>query len=632
MGLSQALSIAMSGLRANQAALSLVSSNVSNSETPGYVRKNTNVVDTSHGVRTIGVNRELDTYVQNQLRTELSGSGYATAKSTFLNNLQGIYGDPDSNATLEASFNALTTALQALSTSSDSDSARKAVVNAAQTMAGQLNDTSDGIQGLRAAADSGINGAVNAANDAMAQIARINQQIGGNPHLDASTASLLDQRDQYIDQLSQLMDIRVVPGDGNQVSVYTGAGFQLVGGPNPAKLSFSPQGTMTPDAQWNSDPSKSDLSSVMLQYPDGSKIDLTAEHGIRSGAIAAYTELRDKTLPQAQAQVDSLAAAMSSALSDTTTGGVAFPPATPAPPPGTPTGFDLDLTNLQAPGHDGNTINITYTDAATNTKHNITIVRVDDPSALPLANSATADPNDKVVGVDFSGGMASVVSQLNAALGGTNVQFSNPSGSTLRVLDDGAGGQSDVNSASVTTTATALTDNGGPQLPFFTDGNSPYTGAITGAGSEKTGLAGRISVNPKLLADPSRLVVYNTSPVTPSGDTTRTDFILAQLTSNSQTYTPDTGVGSAKTPFKGTILSFTQQFTAMQGDAATAAGSVADGQSVVVATLQNKMSATSGVDIDTEMANLMALQNAYSANARVMSTVNSMYQSLLQAF
>lgn len=626
MGLSQALSIAMSGLRANQAALSLVSGNVSNSETPGYVRKTTNVVDTSHGVRTIGVNRELDDYVQNQLRTELSGSGYATAKSTFLNNLQGIYGDPDSSATLEASFNALTTALQGLSTSSDSDSARKAVVNAAQTMAGQLNDTSDGIQGLRAAADSGINGAVNAANDAISQIARINQQIGGNPHLDASTASLLDQRDQYIDQLSQLMDIRVVPGDGNQVSVYTGAGFQLVGGPNPAKLSFSPQGTMTPDAQWNSDPSKSDLSSVMLQYPDGSKIDLTAEHGIRSGAIAAYTELRDKTLVQAQAQVDSLAAAMSSALSDKTTAGTASP-AAPVPA-GAPTGFDLDTTGLQ----NGNTINITYTDAATNTQHNITIVRVDDPTALPLANSATADPNDKVVGIDFSGGMASVVSQLNAALGGTNVQFSNPAGSTLSVLDDGAAGQSDVNSASVTTTATALTDNGGPQLPFFTDGNSPYTGAITGAGSEKTGLAGRIAVNPKLLADPSRLVVYNTSPTTPSGDTTRADFILSQLTSGIQTYTPDTGVGAAKTPFKGSILSFTQQFTAIQGSAATAAASVADGQSVVVATLQNKMSATSGVDIDTEMANLMALQNAYSANARVMSTVNTMYQSLLQAF
>ena len=39
MGLSQALSTAMSGLRATQAAISLVGSNVANAETPGYVRK-----------------------------------------------------------------------------------------------------------------------------------------------------------------------------------------------------------------------------------------------------------------------------------------------------------------------------------------------------------------------------------------------------------------------------------------------------------------------------------------------------------------------------------------------------------------------------------------------------------------
>lgn len=602
MGLSQALSIAMSGLRANQAALSLVSSNAANSETPGYVRKTTNVIDTSHGVRTVGVNRELDTYVQNQLRTELSGSGYATAKSTFLNNLQGIYGDPNSDGTLEASFNALTTALQALSTSSDADSSRKAVINAAQTMAAQLNQTSDGIQGLRAAADSGINSAVKAANNAMAQIAKINQSIGGATTLDASTASLLDQRDQYIDQLSQLMDIRVVPGDGNQVSVYTGSGFQLVGGPTTAKLAFSPQGTMTPDAQWDPDPTKSDLSSVKLQYPDGSSIDLTAEHGIRSGAIAAYTELRDTTLVQAQNQVDALAASMSSALSDNTTAGTAVTA-------GPQSGFDVDLSALQPATGNKGSVNITYTDKATNKQVN------------------------KTVAVDLSGGMASVVSQLNTAFAGTGVQFSNPasppaaSANILRVLDDGASNIADVNSVSLTTTATTLTDNGGPQLPFFTDGNSPHV-----YGSDKTGLAGRIAVNPKLLSDPSRLVIYNTSPVTPSGDTTRADFILSQLTNGTQTYPADTGVGSAKTPFKGTILSFTQQFTAMQGDSATAAQSVADGQSVVVATLQNKMSQTSGVDLDTEMANLMALQNAYSANARVMSTVNSMYQSLLQAF
>ena len=44
MGLSQALATAMSGLRATQAALSLVGSNVANAETPGYIRKTVNQV------------------------------------------------------------------------------------------------------------------------------------------------------------------------------------------------------------------------------------------------------------------------------------------------------------------------------------------------------------------------------------------------------------------------------------------------------------------------------------------------------------------------------------------------------------------------------------------------------------
>jgi flagellar hook-associated protein 1 FlgK len=44
------------------------------------------------------------------------------------------------------------------------------------------------------------------------------------------------------------------------------------------------------------------------------------------------------------------------------------------------------------------------------------------------------------------------------------------------------------------------------------------------------------------------------------------------------------------------------------------------------------MSNQSGVNIDTEMSNLISLQNAYSANARVMSTIQQMMNTLLQAF
>jgi flagellar hook-associated protein 1 FlgK len=617
----------MAGLRANQAALALVSSNVANTETPGYVRKTINQIQTVSGdaasVRVVGVNRELDLYIQTQLRTEMSGASYASTRADFLSNLQTILGDPDSDSTMEGAFNALTTALQALSTSPDSQSARKAVLNAAQAMAQQLNSATNGIQGLRASAESGINSAVSIANNAMTQIAAINKQLQGHNTLDTSSAALMDQRDQYISQLSQLMDVRVVTS-GNQVSVFTGSGMQLVSGPEAIQMSFNPQGTVTPNTTWSSDPAQSNVGSITVVSPNGGNIDLVATGAIRSGAIAAYLELRDKSLVEAQAQVDQLAASLASALSDRTTDGVAYPPS--PVPAGAPAGFDLDLSGLQT----GNIVHLTYTDTTTNTQRTVSIVRVDDPSVLPLQNGATADPNDQVIGVDFSGGMASVVSQLNTALGGAHIQFSNPSGSTLRVLDDGAGGMSDINAASVTTTTTSLI-NGGPQLPLFTDAGNPYTGAITASGSQQTGLAGRISINPELLADPSRLIVYSTSPLTSSGDTTRSDYILSQLTNASYTYSPQTGVGTTASPFKGTLLSFTQQFTSMQGDAAATAQQISDGQNVVLNTLQKKMSASSGVDIDEEMASLLALQSAYAANARVMSAVNSMFQSLLQS-
>jgi flagellar hook-associated protein 1 FlgK len=626
MGLSQALSTAMAGLRANQAALSLVSSNVANAETPGYVRKTANQVQTAvgtgAGVEIVGVNRVLNDYIQSQLRTETSGAAYASVRANFLNNLQSIYGDPSSSATIEAAFNSLTTALQALSTSPDSQSARTGVLNAAQTLASQLNYTSQGIQGLRNSAETGISNAVTTANNALTQIAKINRQLQNNVGNDASTAAMLDQRDQYIMQLSQLMDVRVVAGDGNQISVYTTSGVQLVNGADAAQMSFNTQGTVTPDSKWDADPTKSTLGTISISYANGGSIDLVASNAIRSGSIAAYLELRDKTLVQAQEQVDQLAAAMASALSDTTTGGTAYPATST---PGAPSGFDLDLSNLQ----NGNVIHLTYTDSVTGTQHNISIIRVDDPSVLPLKSSATIDPNDEVIGVDFSGGMSSVVSQLNAALGGANIQFSNPSGSTLRVLDDGAGNLSDVNAASVTTTASSLT-GGGPQIALFTDGGNLYTGAITSGGSQQTGLAGRITVNAGLLADSSRLIVYSTTPATPAGDTTRSDFILSQLTSGVYSYSATTGVGSSTSPYKGTLLSFTQQFTSLQANAAAAAKQISDGQDVVLNTLQNKMDATSGVDIDTEMASLLTLQNAYAANARVMSTINSMFQALMQ--
>ena len=617
-GLGSALATAMSGLRVTQAALSVVSSNVANAQTPGYVTENANQIETytggmGPGVETAGIDRQTNQYLLSQLQTETSGSGYADQISNVLTQLQNVYGTPGGQATLETALSNLSTAAQSLSTSSGSSAAQSALLTAAQNAAQQINATSQGIQSLRSNVQQDIATSVTAANTAMAQIANFNSQLQGMSSSDPATATLEDQRDTAITQLSQLIGIRVSTGVNNQVSVYTTAGAQLVGA-QASTLSFNGPSTLTATNLYSTNPAQNTAGSITLTSPNGTKTDLT--NAISSGQIGADVQLRDNTLVQAETQVDQLAATMSSAMSDVTTGGTAVTS-------GSKAGFSLDLSNLQP----GNSINVTYTNTATNTQQQLTIVDVSDPAALPLPSPS--NPNDTVIGINFSGGMASAVAQLNAALNGSNIQFSNPSSSTLQVLDNGTGAAT-VNSASTTTTTSSLT-SGSPQLPLFTDGKALYTGTITSGGSQLTGYAARITVNPAVVANPTSLSVYGTSPPTASGDTTRSDFIASQLTTASFTYSPQTGLGSATSPMTGTLTDYMQQFLTQQANAATNATQLQQGQDVVVNTLQQSYNSSTGVNMDTQMANLIALQNSYAANAHVMAVVQSMFTTLLQA-
>jgi flagellar hook-associated protein 1 len=616
MGLSSALATAISGLRANQAALSIISSNVANAQTPGYVTETPNQIEVSNGtdgatVLTTGVNRQLDLFVQSQLRTETGGGAYATQISNILGQLQSVYGTPGGNGTLETALNNFTTALQSLSTNPGNQSAQTVALSAAQTLAQQLNSTTAGIQSLRSNVEQDIGNSVAQANTDLNQIAKINTQLQGLSPTDPAVTTLEDQRDNAINDLSKLVDVRVVTDSTNQISIFTNSGTQLVGAGTAATFTFSSPGALTATSLYNVNPAKNGVGSLGIQLPNGALIDVVANNVLSSGQIAADLKLRDQTLVQAQTQVDQLAATIASSLSDKTAAGTAVA--------GPPAGFGVNTSNILP----GNTINLTYTDSS-NIQHQISIVNVTDPAALPLQNGANANP--LVVGVNFSLGLTSVASQLNTALGARGLQFSS-SGSTLNVLGSGT---ATVNTASATTTVTSLA-SGNPQLPLFTDGTSPYTGQITATGPELTGLAGRISVNPAVLANASALSVYSTSPPTASGDNTRSDFLFSQLTSATFNYSPATGLGSAAQPFNGTITNYLQQFISQQGNASTLATQLQQGQSVVVSTLQQKFNSTASVNIDTELANLIQVQNTYAANAHIMSVVQSMMQSLLQA-
>lgn len=620
MSLGQALISAVAGLKVNQSSLALVSGNVANAGTAGYVRKTVNQVSvagsgTGIGVRVSAIQRELDLYVQRQLRVENSGASYATTRAQFYNRLQSIYGEPGSDSSLETVFNNFNNSLQALSSSPDDTAARASVVSTAQLLTQQLNGMTNSIQNLRGDAELGISDAVSQANDAMKHIAELNAQLAGRYTADASSVTLLDQRDVYIDKLSKLMDINVINADHNQVAIYTNSGVQLVG-TEASVLSFDPQGTMSANTLWSANSDVRAVGTISLTSANGSKVDLIETNSIRSGQIAAYLQMRDQDLVQAQSQLDAIASAMASALSDKTTAGTAATS-------GAQSGFDIDIGALAA----GDRITINYTDSLTNTPRTITLMRVDDPSVLPLSDNVTATANDKVYGIDFSGGISTAYGLIANAIGSTGMVASNPAGTTLRVLNDGPGNIVTVNSLSTTVTETSLA-GGGSELPFFTDGSSAYTGVVGAFGAQSVGFAGRITVNGALALDPSKLVIYQSGVA--AGDSTRPDFLYQQLSGASLQFSPSTGIGTQGSPFSGSISTYLRQVISLQGQAADAANSLKQGQDVVLASLQQRFDESANVNIDEEMASLLTLQNAYAANARVLSAVRDMLDTLMR--
>src|SRR5690606_26009990 len=172
--------------------------------------------------------------------------------------------------------------------------------------------------------------------------------------------------------------------------------------------------------------------------------------------------------------------------------------------------FDVDLSGMLA----GDSMSLTFVENGV--ERRVTIMRVDDAGSLPLDDSATPDPNDEVIGIDFSGGYANAAAAIQAALGGA-VEVQDQGGGTLRFLDDGSGDVS-VEAATATVTSTSFTEGLG--IPFFVDGNtnSPFSGSLDGT-PQQLGFAGRIRVNPELLADNTRLVRHAAD--TPAADQAR---------------------------------------------------------------------------------------------------------------
>jgi flagellar hook-associated protein 1 FlgK len=184
-------------------------------------------------------------------------------------------------------------------------------------------------------------------------------------------------------------------------------------------------------------------------------------------------------------------------------------------------------------------------------------------------------------------------------------------------------------------------------LTLFTDGSGAVpSSAGPPVQSGYTGYAGVIQVNPNVTANPA-LVRDGTNAVPaigftpnppggPAGFTQMIQNVLGSTFGSSQPALNTASLGPAgnlTAPFStgaNTLADYaTGLVSAQSQQSATVTASVTSEQALQTS-LQSKLSAVSGVNMDTEMSTMLSLQNAYSANARILSAARAMFNDLAQ--
>ncbi|TXN24488.1 flagellar hook-associated protein FlgK [Methylobacterium sp. WL9] len=624
-----ALNTATAGLRLTQAQIGIVSQNVANAGTVGYIKRTLDSVTTgpgNSGVATGTVGRTLDAAALKQLRLETSGAAYTALNAAVLTQVDKLYGTPGSSNALDGLVNGFASSLQTLAANPSASAARSGAVTAASSLAAKIGSVANSVQDLRTAMESQLSQDTAQAGTLLTSIADLNTRVQSAGD-GASKADLLDRRDQAINALSALMDVQTVGQSDGSVSVFTTTGVTLVDRSNATKLSFDSRGTLSPNATYSTDSSKRGVGTITAVIPGGASIDLVASGAIRSGSIAAALEQRDTVLPQAQRQLDDLAAGLSRSMSDNLASGTAATD-------GTRSGFDIDLNGLSA----GNGITLTVKDASGIQRNLILMPSYLTPPATAAA-SATDDSGATVVPFTIPASSASrdpatIVAAISTALG-SSFRVSGAGGSTsgtVRILSNGGGSPTLLAASASVTQATSPTDtqSGSAQLALFVDSgrnNGLFTGSFDG-GSQLTGFAQRIAVNPNVATTTATLVA--TSGTAASSDSTRPQALYTALTGTQRTFSSSSGIGGVNAPTTSTVSGFAQSIIASQGAAAASAQNLDEGQSVALATAQGRFSTQSGVNIDEEMSKLIELQTAYTANARVLTAARDMIDTLLR--
>jgi flagellar hook-associated protein 1 len=318
MSLNLALTSAISGLSTAQAGLDIISNNIANVNTEGYTRKvfvpqSVVLAGNGAGVQIGDVINNVDQNLLKDTRAARSQVGLLATTSSYYKRIQDTFGTPQSNSSISHQLNSMQSEWATLTSSPETVSQQLAAIQAGMSVANGLSNMSKTVQTLRLNADREIEGAIAEVNNYLQNVASLNDQIAFNQATSKQTEDLEDKRDVALNKLADLLDIRYFRNSNGSMTVFTSDGTTLVDS-QPVKMSHVALTQVAPTSSY----AGGDFNGIFAGVRD-----ITTS--LRSGRIKSLIDMRDKTLPDMQAQIDQLAKSLNDQVNQVHNRGSSFP-------------------------------------------------------------------------------------------------------------------------------------------------------------------------------------------------------------------------------------------------------------------------------------------------------------------
>ncbi len=582
MSLTEALGLSQAGLNLYSRQISNASQNITNADVEGYTRKSleTEFVTTPTAIVPIRANiiNNVDQFLLDAVVGDVTLLRRNQTVSDILNSLSVELGTTSGVNNFNNGFSDMSAAFEALSVNPESGASKVDLVSKAEEFSLQMRRYGRGIQEHRERVDQELETALRDVNRLLRELDDLNDKI-----VDRTGASdrdraldLKDQRNVKLEELSGYIDIQYFETSEERLTIYAAGGGLLLGSVE-RQFNYSAIGII-------------DSNTV---YPAGfNPINLTGADvttQLTGGIVGGLIELRDTILVNEASKINEYTTQVMDAVNREMNRGTSVP----AP------------QNLI--GQRG------FTAA--------------DPFALAGANGnfriATVDPTGQVINsTDLNLAAFNTVGDFVAALNGLPgiTAALDPNGSlTLNTI---AGQGISMNE---------LTGS----VPPNNFGASHFFGLNNLFDGDRT-LAENMRVKPEFSASadfiPTATFTGAAGPIAPGTQG-------ASIGDNSATLAT---VAALKGPVNfNAVGGFTAQTTTLQNFGTTITGVLAteideansrfESAEFSFIALKDRMLNSQGVNIDEELSDITRLENAYQASAQIISTVQELFDALINA-